>query len=562
MTIRAAMFGRLALAVAAMAGAGARAGDDQAARLRDEAFQGAQRAMASSAGAALSQLGARFAAGDDDLSRAVRARQDLSQSAARLERDVALARATPADGQAQRIARLRAEDEALQTRIAAQDDALRLRFPAYAELSRPQPLSTAAVQSLLGPDEALALIFVARNDAFVWAISRDGADWTRVERTREKFVADVKSLRAALNPQAYALLRSTTRSFAEPSVEGDEAQGRLVFDRALAAALYAALLKPLEPIFADKARLFIVANPPFDSLPPGLLVTEPPQGADVEPADLRATRWLIRRQSVVSLPSPGSLAALRRAQPARAPKLPFRGYGAPLLGGAQDATAVAAASGEVSSLYRGGALDRAALAQLAPLPQTEGELRALATALGADPQSVRVGAQATVSAVLSDDLAAYRVVAFATHGLLAGELTGLQEPALVFTPPAEPDAQDNGLLTASQAARLDLSADWVVLSACNTAGGDGAPGAEGFSGLARAFFYAGAKSLLVSHWPVRDDVAARLTTSMFARLRAEPGLSKAQAYRRAVLDVIDDARDPSLAHPAVWAPFVVVGEGR
>ena len=314
MTIRAAMFGRLALAVAAlagaaMAGAGARAGDDQAARLRDEAFQGAQRAMASSAGAALSQLGARFAAGDDDLSRAVRARQDLSQSAARLERDVALARATPADGQAQRIARLRAEDEALQTRIPAKDGALGFRFPAYAELSRPQPLSTAAVQSLLGPDEALALIFVARNDAFVWAISRDGADWTRVERTREKFVADVKSLRAALNPQAYALLRSTTRSFAEPSVEGDEAQGRLVFDRALAAALYAALLKPLEPIFADKARLFIVANPPFDSLPPGLLVTEPPQGADVEPADLRATRWLIRRQSVVSLPSPGSLAA-------------------------------------------------------------------------------------------------------------------------------------------------------------------------------------------------------------------------------------------------------------
>jgi CHAT domain-containing protein len=216
----------------------------------------------------------------------------------------------------------------------------------------------------------------------------------------------------------------------------------------------------------------------------------------------------------------------------------------------------------VSSLYRGGALDRAAFDQLAPLPQTEGELKAIAAALGAGPDSVRVGAAATASAVLKDDLSRFKVVAFATHGLLAGELSGLEEPALVFTPPETPSPDDNGLITASQAARLDLAADWVVLSACNTAGGDGAPGAEGFSGLARAFFYAGAKSLLVSHWPVRDDVAARMTTRMFASLRGDDHLAKAEAHRRVALDIIDDTRDASLAHPAVWAPFVVVGEGR
>jgi CHAT domain-containing protein len=529
----------------------------EAAALRDEAYQAAQRAMASAAAGALSQLGARFAAGDGDLARAVRERQDLAQAVARLDREITQARATPEDGQAARVARLRGEEETARRTLDAAEASLRERFPGYADLERPRPLSIAATQATLGPDEALALIFVARDDAFVFAVSRDAADWTRVERPRAAFVDDVRRLRAGLDPQGYALTRSGLRSFGDASVEGEAdapAGARVPFERARAAALYEALLKPLEPVFAGKARLFAVVNAPFDSLPLGVLPTAPPQGSDVEPADLRATPWLIRRQAVVSLPSVASLRALRAAQSPRAPTRPFRGYGAPLLGaGARPAPVAAAAS-----LWRGAAPDRAAIAQLAPLPQTEGELKALAAALGADASEVRLGADATATAVARDDLAPYRVLAFATHGLLAGELSGVAEPALVFTP--TPD--DAGLLTASQAARLDLSADWVVLSACNTAAGDGAPGAEGFSGLARAFFYAGARTLLVSHWPVRDDVAARLTTRLFATLRETPGLAKAQAHRRAALELIDDARDPSLAHPAVWAPFVVVGEGR
>jgi CHAT domain-containing protein len=542
---------------------------ERVAALRDEAFQAAQRAMGSAAAAALSQLGARFSAGEDDLARAVRARQDLAQAAQSLDREVTLARATPGADQSQRVARLREEGETARARLAAADEDLARRFPAFAELSSPQPLSIAATQALLDADEALALIFVARDEAFVFALTRERADWRLVERRQSDFVADVKALRAGLDPQGYALTRSGLRSFAEASVEGDETVARAPFERARAAALYDALLKPFEALIAAKPRLYTVVNAPFDSLPLALLVTGPPQGSDLDPDALRATPWLIRRQAVVTLPSPGSLKALRAARAARAPTEPFRGYGAPLLGD-QPASAPAslpdrltvARGGGAASLYRGGAVDRTAIARLAPLPQTEGELRAMAAALGAGPEATRVGAQATARAVRADDLSRFRVVAFATHGLLAGDLAGLQEPALVFTPPSQPSEEDDGLLTASQAARLDLSADWVVLSACNTAGGDGAPGAEGFSGLARAFFYAGAKSLLVSHWPVRDEVAARMTTRMFARLSDEPGLPKAQAHRLSVLDLIDDARDPSLAHPALWAPFVVAGEGR
>jgi CHAT domain-containing protein len=91
---------------------------------------------------------------------------------------------------------------------------------------------------------------------------------------------------------------------------------------------------------------------------------------------------------------------------------------------------------------------------------------------------------------------------FATHGLMSGDLGGLAEPALVLTPPPEASPDNDGLLTASKIATLKLNASWVVLSACNTAAGDGTPDAGGLSGLAKAFFYAGARSLLVSHWSV------------------------------------------------------------
>jgi CHAT domain-containing protein len=113
------------------------------------------------------------------------------------------------------------------------------------------------------------------------------------------------------------------------------------------------------------------------------------------------------------------------------------------------------------------------------------------------------------------------------------------------------------LLTASEIALLKLNADWVILSACNTAASDGSPGAEGLSGLAKAFLYAGARSVLVSHWPVASDAAVSLTTGMLREYAA--GADKAEALRRSMAAVRSNAAYPDFAHPAMWAPFIVVG---
>jgi CHAT domain-containing protein len=196
----------------------------------------------------------------------------------------------------------------------------------------------------------------------------------------------------------------------------------------------------------------------------------------------------------------------------------------------------------------------------AALSDTGDELRAVARDLGASDDDVKPGAAATVTLVKSTSLEQYWVIDFAIHALIAGEVSGLSEPARVLSLPDKPTAEDDGLLAASRIAKLNLDADWAVLSACNTAAGD-EPGAEGLSGLARAFFCAGARSLLVSYWPVETTAAVKLTTGTFARLRKNPEIGLAEALRRSIQALIADRSSATNADPSIWAPFVLAGEG-
>jgi CHAT domain-containing protein len=212
---------------------------------------------------------------------------------------------------------------------------------------------------------------------------------------------------------------------------------------------------------------------------------------------------------------------------------------------------------------RAGLADVSNIRMQVPLPETADEVCAVAADLKADANSIHLGAQATERNIkrlsASGELAKYRMVHFATHGVLAGELDGTHEPGLILTPPDKATEDDDGYLSASEIAALKLDADWVILSACNTAAGT-ATSAEALSGLARAFIYAQARALLVSHWAVYSDAAVKLITVALSEMARDPKIGRAEALRRSMLALIDKGGSDE-AHPAYWAPFVVVGEG-
>ncbi len=511
--------------------------------LKSEAFVAAQRLHETQAGAALALMSARFAAGNDAVAGLVRRQQDLKGQLDSLDKRIA-GEIGAVDGKRNDalIVSLRVEAARAQKSLDETTAQISREYPSYAELSSPAPLTLAQSQALLKPDEALVL-FVAMNDhSYVFAVTREASAMREIALSGSALGERVSNLRKGLFNGAAELTP---------------------FDLDASHDLYVALFGGIEDLVANKPKLLIVPTASLTSLPFQVLVTRKPD-ATIAPADrYRSAAWLINDKALAVLPSVTSLRALRVYAKASHANKPFIGFGDPMLQRSDPGKARMASRNvqPYQSYYKGTVVDIDALRKgLAPLPETADELLAVARQLGASDSDVRLGAAATLTNVKIASLDQYRVIDFATHGLVAGEVNGLNEPALVLTLPEHPSADDDGLLTASRVAKLSLDADWAVLSACNTAAGD-KPGAEGLSGLARAFFYAGARALLVSHWPVDSDAAVKLTTAAFAELAKNPAIGRAEALRRSMQKLIADQSSPRNADPAVWAPFVVVGEG-
>ena len=446
----------------------------------------------------------------------------------------------PAQRNAQREAQLREESAAGSRAIAALDARLEREFPQYRELTSPQPLVLDAARRLLAEDEALVVQLVSGEESFLWVVRRNDALFERLSIKRRELEALVRKLREQLDLGGAA----SRKVFSE------------AFDTATPNEIYRKVLAPGEKLLGGVRHLIVVPDGALQSLPLGVLVTELPVKPIRELKDHADVAWLAKKYAITTLPAVGSLRALRAFTRATPGAEPFTGFGDPDLGGRGGE----ARRASLAALFaRGPVADVTEVRKFDRLPETADELRAIGKTLGAREDSLYLGAQATETRVKSLDLRRVRNLAFATHGLMAGDLKGFAEPALVLTPPAQGTELDDGLLTASEISQLKLNADWVILSACNTAAADGTPGAEGLSGLAKAFFYAGARSLLVSHWAVSSDATVVLTTRMFEE--TAKGANKAEALRRSMLALMQGKDKPHLAHPAFWAPFVVVGEG-
>jgi len=508
-----------------------------------ESFDVAQLRGLSATGQVVGQMAARFATGNNAIAKSVRQRQDLALQLKALD-DALIKELGKATGERNGtlIDNLRTQSAALKQELTALDADISKRFPEYVELTRPEPLTIGETQKLLKDDEALLVYVLADEQSWAWVVRKNAASWRTLDTNKAEVEKLVASVRGRMNDSC----------------------GDLPCPAELGAlhALYTKLVAPIADELKDVRHLLLVPDGGLQGLPFSMLVASPAQHAtDPLKTDYTKVDWLAQHYSVTVLPAVQSLRALRLFARSEFGQEPFIGFGDPALDGSESHPTARGKRIEHKVALRGGLADTAEIRQLEPLPATATELKAIAKTLKANPDTLWLRERAAENNVKTLDLSRYRTVAFATHGQLAGSVKGSYEPGLIFTPPPKGSDQNDGYLTASEAAQLKLRAEWVLLSACNTAAPDGTPGAEGLSGLAKAFFYAGGKTLLVSHWPVDSDATVKLTTTMMRLHQDDQKMTKAEAHRQSMLMLMNDRHNPEYAHPFYWAPFAIVGEG-
>ncbi|MBK8400373.1 MAG: CHAT domain-containing protein [Propionivibrio sp.] len=438
------------------------------------------------------------------------------------------------------------QDEAVTARSAlnTQREGIARQFPAYADLVTPATPRPEQLRRLLDPGEAMVVIYPTDTATLVWLLGAEGHNgFSASKLNRDDLKRRVAELRAMFDI-------------------GNAAPGSApALQPALLYAFYRDLLAPLDASLRGVRSLIVATSGPLASLPLAALVTEPPSG-NAAPA------WLVRKMAVTQLPSPSSLLALRRVAQPQVAARPLLGFGDPLFKLASTAKGKAGKTGSTTATPpQSATLTTDATrydaewgfryADMPPLPETRIELQAVAAALGADAsKDLVLGADATRRAVINANLLDRRVVAFATHGLMPGQLPGISKPSLAMA--ANVDERESPLLELDDVLGLRLNAQWVLLSACNTAAGEQGGGA--MSGLVRGFFFAGARSVLATHWAVESESAAALSTATL-KAQANGAMSRSDSLRQAQVAMIDgQVGGGKWTHPFYWAPYALFGD--
>ncbi len=547
------------------------------------AFKLAEANRSSSVQEALIVSSARAAVTEPELADLIRKEQDAGRQISVLENTMLDLLAAPSGQQDQNaVQNLRSNIENLHRARNVILEETKRRFPRYADFVNPPPRSIASIQGLLRPGEGLLSLYATQDQTLVWVIPHRGSiKFSAAAIGRKDLDPLVAKLRKSLDP--------------EPATLGDIPY----FDVSLAYDLYARLLSPIEPALENVTDLFIVANRPLDQIPLAILPTAPTQLSREQSglfAGYREVPWLIRKFSLTMEPSVSALVNLRALPPGDPGRKAFLGFGDPLFNKEQlamlktelhkNAEGTVEAVGSLKNAaadqvqVRGirisakGTLDNQKITSIRTeslnrLPDTAEEIKTVAQVLNADlTEDVFLREQASERRVKTMPLADRKVVAFATHALVSGDVDGLDQPALALSSPSVTGDQEDGLLTMTDIMKLKLNADWIVLSACNT-GAAGGTGAEALSGLGQAFFYAGSRAILASMYPVETTSARKLVTGIFSLQVHDHTLTRSQALRKSMLELIDreSMQDEatgkivaSYAHPIFWAPFVIVGD--
>ena len=489
-----------------------------------------------------------------------------------------------------------------QQELAAVEDRLWKNYPRFMELTQPKPVTVEDLQKrLLRPGEALLTYALLKDKTAIFAVTRTDFRLSTVAQSRDQVASAIRAVRRRMEQVATA---GTFASLNE-------------LDPKELHQLYQTLVTPAEPVLKGAQRVLLVGDGPIHTLPLEMLVTRysdkdrqtfaaARKAGEIQFGEYATLSYLGDSYRFAYLPSLAALST-QRLYPKRG-----AGYDRELVSFA-DPVFENEGGGGVGEATRGAlaVLARSVRGQgaisIPRLPETADEAREIAKTLGGRNE-IFLREQAQEKTAKTFDLKTTRYLHFATHGLLGGEFLQVKEsakdgengyllpdertrtlavvaasdkpadkpeetateptpvkrgqPALVLTLVGNLKGED-GLLTMREVIEdLDLNAELVVLSACNTAGESAdAQNGEGFAGLTRGFMYAGARGLLVSHWSVESLSAKDLMNESFRHLKAgQPAVAALREARLTVRASRDTGARFSRAHPYFWAPFVYVGD--
>jgi CHAT domain-containing protein len=499
-----------------------------------ESFEAMQLIQTDQTSQILAKAFARLSAGQSKTRDLLRSMQDADLQLQRLfnQRDAETQKPTTLID-TKKIARIDLQITKLQQSRADSDAAAQAASPEYAQLVQ-TTAAPADIQKLLHPGEALLAFQVGPNATYAVMIGRDALHAYRVPLGAELLEEKIEALRRTIEPN-----------------ENAPAMQLPVYDVAGAHALYSALLGPVSGVLDGLKRLVVVPSGPLNGLPLEVLVTDPTP--PVKDQDYSRVPFLVNKLALSYIPSSQNFVLLRKStKPSKATQ-PYIGFG-----DFQPATTPQLMS--TFPFNRCGS-DLISLKALPPLPGSKAEVSFIGQSVfHTPPDNVVLGYDFTKAKLEGTDLSQFKIIELATHALLPTDLRCRKEPTIVVSPDRAAANADAAFLGLSDILSLKLDADLVVLSACNT----GRSG-DGLSGLARSFFFAGARGLLVTHWALSDVSGLLLTTLTLSP--PNPSVGSAEALREAKLMLIHvvsarfGATGKFYTHPFAWAPFVLVGDG-
>ncbi len=484
---------------------------------------------------AFNAMTARFSSGEGKLSSLVKRQQLLGARKRYIVNRLGELYGSKRENQRQlEINNLSKELGSIEIEMESTIKAIEKSFPKFNNFIKGVPIGTDRIQSTINSDEVILSYLVMNDYLHLCLLKTDKVKCKLINVSRDELQKMISEIRNGTD------IKRLTFSNNAPT-----------FPVGTAKKLYELFIEPYDRELKNIKTVYVVTGDQIQNLPFGLLIDSNYQFPSYSNESLRSAPWLIKRFAIARIPSASTLYHLRTNVSSSRAHNSLLGFGDPKLNNIRINMNNASTEAEQELNY---------LRTLPELPDTKRELEQIASLFSNRGTDIFTGSKATEQVLRSIKLADYKIISFATHALISGEVFEGSEPGLILTP-ERLDQNWDGILTASEIVKLNLDADWVILSACNTASIDSKP-VSGLSGLSGAFLYSGARAILASHWPVETVSAADLTIRIFEALNSDSDLPKPVALQRAMLGVIEDKTRTHYSHPMYWAPFEIIGGAR